>query len=68
MERQETTYYSFLLRLWQVEQNGCLTWRCSLEEAKTGQRRNFASLQMLLDYLLAETSKHSTAIKEEETS
>jgi len=68
LETNETTYRSYLLRLWQVEQNGRFAWRCSLEETRTGQRRNFASLQTLLDYLLAETSEQSTAPNEEKTS
>lgn len=68
METDEATYRSYLLRLWQVEQNGNFTWRCSLEEARTGQRQNFASIQGLLSYLLAETGEQSTVAKEEETS
>jgi len=67
MEPNEATYRSFLLRLWQVEQDGCFTWRCSLEETRTGQRRNFASLQALLDYLLSETSGQPAIPYEEET-
>ncbi len=67
MATDEATYRSYLLRLWQVEQNGNFTWRCSLEEARTGQRRNFASLQALLDFLLAETNEQLIATKEEKT-
>ena len=35
----ETAYLSYLLRVWQVEENGRFTWHGSLE--KTGNRREF---------------------------
>jgi hypothetical protein len=68
METDEASYRSYLLRLWQVEQNGNFTWRCSLEEARTGQRQNFASLDALLGYLLAETSQQPGAQEKEKRS
>lgn len=67
MEKDEATYRSYLLRLWQVEQNGDSTWRCSLEEARTGQRQNFANLAAMLGYLLAETDEQSVMQKRGET-
>ena len=69
METDEAIYRAFLLRLWQVEQNGTVTWRCSLEEAVSGQRLSFASLVEMLGYLQAETSApQSVAQNKEETS
>ncbi|MAT96541.1 MAG: hypothetical protein CL608_05305 [Anaerolineaceae bacterium] len=65
MAKDEATYRSYLLRLWQVEQNGNFSWRCSLEEARTGQRQNFASLQALLNFLWDETSEQPAAQNEE---
>ena len=51
MKYDQRSYRSFLLRLWQVEQNNVATWRCSLEETGAGQRRNFASLDELIVHL-----------------
>ena len=65
MAKDEATYRSYLLRLWQVEQNGNFSWRCSLEEARTGQRQNFASLQALLNFLWDETGAQPAALNEE---
>ncbi len=44
-------YASYLLRLWQVNQNGKATWRASLESTRTGTRQNFASLGELFAFL-----------------
>lgn len=44
-------YLAFLLRLWQVEENGRRVWRASLEDPHTGERRGFASLNLLTHYL-----------------
>jgi len=49
------TYRSFLLRLWQVDQNGDWVWRCSLEETGTGRYQLFVDLEALFSYLSAET-------------
>ncbi|MCO5205941.1 MAG: hypothetical protein M9928_12965 [Anaerolineae bacterium] len=56
MGTEKATYRSFLLRLWQVEQNGDRLWRCSLEETGTCRQRNFADLEALFGYLSAETN------------
>ena len=48
-------YLSYLLRLWQ-EGEEKKTWRASLENSRTGERRGFASLDDLYRYLLGETS------------
>jgi hypothetical protein len=48
-------YFSYLLRLWLVEnQEGCI-WRCSIENVRTGERQGFASLESLCDFLRQET-------------
>lgn len=64
METEKEAYRSFLLRLWQVEQNGDWIWRCSLEETGTGRQRTFADLEALSSYLDAETGI-SPIIREE---
>ena len=52
MLAKEADYVSFLLRLWQSDEDGYLVWRASLESAQTGEKLYFASLGLLLDYLL----------------
>jgi hypothetical protein len=44
-------YLSFLLRLWQVKQNGSLVWMASLESPLTGERRSFPNLESFFIYL-----------------
>jgi len=48
-------YKAFLLRLWQVKQNGHEIWRASLEDSHTGERRGFASLEALMEFLRGQT-------------
>lgn len=50
---------SYLLRLWQAEQDGAWVWRASLENAHTGERRGFASLIALFAFLKEETAAPS---------
>ena len=45
---------SFLLRLWQVKDEGKRVWRFSLVDPFTEKRKGFASLGELLNYLLEE--------------
>ena len=49
-------YVSYLLRLWQTQQEGALIWRASLEQASTGERRGFTSLADLFAVLEQETA------------
>ena len=51
MSEQERCYLSYLLRLWQIESKGQLVWRASLEDARTGERQGFASIEALLAFL-----------------
>jgi hypothetical protein len=44
-------YMSYLLRLWQVEENEGLAWRLSLESPHTGKQRGFATLAALYSFL-----------------
>ena len=50
-------YLAYLLRLWQVNQNGDPVWRASLEDPRTGERRGFASLETLMDFLREQTQE-----------
>jgi hypothetical protein len=57
MDKERPSYLSYLLRLWREENHGKAldaneaTWRASLESARTGEKRTFASLDDLLDFL-----------------
>ena len=50
---------SYLLRLWQAEQEGTWVWRASLENAHTGERRGFAGLAEMYAFLEQETTEKS---------
>jgi hypothetical protein len=45
------SYASYLLRLWQAEEDGRLVWRASLESTVDGHRLNFAGLDALVAFL-----------------
>ena len=52
---------SYMLRLWQAEQDGVLVWRASLESVyarfgQPGERRGFASLAELYVFLEQRTA------------
>ncbi|MBI5302038.1 MAG: hypothetical protein HY868_07860 [Chloroflexi bacterium] len=55
MTTQEPRYLAYMLRLWQVRDNGETTWRASLEDPHSGERRGFASLEMLFAFLREQT-------------
>ena len=44
-------YISYLLRLWQATDGDQVVWQASLENAQTGERRGFADLDALLNFL-----------------
>ncbi len=44
-------YLAFMLRLWQVEADGAPIWRASLENPHTSERRGFASVEALFEFL-----------------
>jgi hypothetical protein len=54
--KEQSDYVSYLLRLWR-EGDGEreVVWRASLESTRTGERRYFASLDELFDYLREQT-------------
>ena len=55
MGEEQRRYLSYLLRLWQIESKGQLVWRASLEDARTGERQGFASIDALLAFLREQT-------------
>ena len=44
----ETKYYSFLVRLWESENNGDSIWRISLESSESREKQYFSNLDELL--------------------
>lgn len=50
-------YISFLLRLWRDESSPS-AWRASLEDAATGERKGFATLEMLTEFLVKSTNEN----------
>jgi hypothetical protein len=64
MAKGRPDYLSYLLCLWQVNVDGELhgmgeqaIWRASLESARTGERRSFASLDELFGFLREQTGE-----------
>jgi len=51
MTQEQRRYYSYLLRLWQVDGAGTPIWRASLEDPHTGERRGFPDLESLFAFL-----------------
>lgn len=51
MANQESRYYSFLLRLWLVDDNGKSAIRATLEFPLTGKCKSFSDLDDLCSYL-----------------
>jgi hypothetical protein len=51
MQQSTKNYHSFLLRMWQTNYDGRLTWRASLEDVKTTEIHHFASMELLVKYL-----------------
>jgi hypothetical protein len=55
MTTEQPGYLAYLLRLWQVNDDGKPVWRASLESPHTGERHGFANLEMLFAFLVEKT-------------
>lgn len=55
MTTQEPRYLAYLLRRWQVRDNGEMLWCALPEDAHTGERYGFASLERLFSFLREQT-------------
>jgi hypothetical protein len=51
MMTEQPGYTSYLLRLWQAEDEGRIVWRASLESTADNRRLNFPDLKALTDFL-----------------
>ena len=54
MEDPPRRYFSYLLRFWQADEDDAPVWRCSLEDARTGTLKGFATLDDLFGFLVFE--------------
>jgi hypothetical protein len=50
MESATSRHFAYMLRLWQVD-GETPVWRASLEDAHTGERHGFGSLEQLFRFL-----------------
>jgi len=57
----EQRYLSYLLRLWQTCDGKTRIWRASLESPGSGERRGFADLKSLFDFLSAEIGQDQSS-------
>jgi len=67
MRTQGPRYLAYMLRLWEVGDEGEPTWRASLESPRTGERRSFANLKALMAFLEEQTrsTEHPPATSDE---
>ncbi len=63
--REQSDYQSYLLRLWRANE-GEEAWSVSLESARTGERRGFADLEAMLDFLRQRMASRPSAYPEED--
>ena len=50
MGQERPRYLSYLLRMWRIDDDGA-AWYASLESSMSRERRGFASLESLFDFL-----------------
>lgn len=60
-------YLSYMLRMWETSDGESQIWRASLESPGSGQRRGFADLQSLMDFLADQTERQDEHDGERET-
>jgi len=59
LTNQARRYQSYLLRMWQTSDGEEQIWRASLESPGTGERRGFANLEDLFEFLNAQADQPS---------
>lgn len=47
----QTEYYSFLLRVWQINQEGKAAWRATLEHIASGEKYVFYDIYELVSFI-----------------
>jgi hypothetical protein len=58
VEYKERVYQSYLLRMWIEVIDGVQTWRLSVEDPFTSERRGFATLDELCAYITQRMKDH----------
>ena len=61
MDKHQTTWLSYLVRLWATGAAGQPVWRASLEDVQSGERRGFANLEQLFVFLMEQTEHRGDA-------
>ena len=51
MDKNQSSYRSYLLRIWQVASLGKVNWHATLECPQTGAIKSFAGLESLVAFL-----------------
>ena len=51
MEQRDSGYRAYMVRLWRVDEVGDATWRVSVEDVHTGERRGFVDLEAFHAFL-----------------
>jgi len=51
MANERRRYIAYLLRLWRPDNDDRLTWRASLEDPHSGERKGFADLESMFLFL-----------------
>lgn len=54
-------YRSYVLRLWEVDDDGQAVWRASLQDSQSGERLGFADLAALALFLAEQTGSASAS-------
>ena len=68
IHKQPPRYRAYMLRLWEERRNSPDapgTWRFSLEDAHTGEKQGFASLEALLAFLQEQASDEEGGLEVE---
>ena len=55
MTGRRSTYFAYMLRLWQAEEADGLHWRASLQDVCSSERRAIVSVEALIEFLRTQT-------------
>ena len=63
--RTTSRYISYLLRLWQVSDGRRPVWRAMVEDPRSGERRGFASPELLFAFLCDQMGRPADTVDAE---
>ena len=61
MAEKTREHLAYMLRIWSVRDDRKVLWRASLQNAQTSERRGFASLEDLFEYLRSQATAMAEA-------